>query len=137
MISVDTNVLVRAVLDDHPTDSALAQNIIQEVSDERSLFISSYALIEMIWVLKVKKINRATICEVLFDLLDSPGIVIGQRETIIKALEMYKQGQADFADYLILAESTKHDAPTLVSFDKTLCREQKRVCLPSSFLEQV
>lgn len=136
MISVDTNVLVRAVLDDDPNDSPLAKNSLQAVAEGGSLFISSYALVEMVWVLKVKKIDRHNICEALFDLLDSPGIVIGQRSIITKALEMYRQGQADFADYLILAESTEHDAPTLLSFDKALCCEQKRACSLSGFLQR-
>jgi predicted nucleic-acid-binding protein len=96
MIGVDTNILIRAVLDDHLTESKLAKQLLKKITDERKLFISSYAILEMVWVLKVKKCSRQEIYESLLDLLDSPGIVLGQREVIIAALEMYIKGKADF-----------------------------------------
>ncbi len=44
MIGADTNILVRAVLDDHLDESALAKQFLKKTADERKLFISSYAL---------------------------------------------------------------------------------------------
>lgn len=130
MIGADTNILVRAVLEDHPKESLLAQQFLKKAVSDKKLFISSYALLEMVWVLKVKGITRKEIYESALDLIDSPGIVIGQREVVVAALEKYVKGRADFGDYLILAEGEFHRAYKLVSFDKTFCKEELNVNPP-------
>jgi len=134
MIGSDTNILVRAVLDDEDSESKLAKQFLKKVSEDKKLFISSYAILEMVWVLKVKKQSRKDIYESVLDLLDSPGIVIGQREVIVSALEMYIKGRADFGDYLILAEGKLYDAPKLASFDKTFCKDNSRAQNPKKYL---
>ncbi len=129
MIGADTNVLVRAVLEDYPEESRLAQQFLKQTSSHKKLFVSSYAILEMAWVLKVKKHTRQAIYESILDLLESPGIVVGQREIIIAALERYIKGKADFGDYLILAEGEHYQAPKLATFDKAFCKEEKNVQL--------
>jgi len=130
MIGADTNILVRAVLEDHPRESLLAQQFLKQATENRELFISSYALLEMVWVLKVKGYARKEIYESVLDLLDSPGIVIGQREAVVAALEKYIKGKADFGDYLILAEGQLYQARKLASFDKVFCKEEPNVKPP-------
>jgi predicted nucleic-acid-binding protein len=134
MISVDTNILVRAILEDDLTDAITAQHLLNKLAKAKKLFISSYTILEMVWVLKVKRYNREIIKEVILDFIDSPGIVIGHRDIVVLALEKYVKGKADFGDYLILAESESSSALPLVSFDKKLCNEQVDCCHPSEFL---
>ena len=134
MIGSDTNILIRAVLDDHPEESALAKQFLKKTSDENKLFISSYAILEMVWVLKVKKKARSVIYESVLDLLDSPGIVVGQREVVISALEMYIKGKADFGDYLILAEGSSYAAAQLASFDKAFCKDNSHAKNPKKYI---
>jgi predicted nucleic-acid-binding protein len=76
----------------------------------------------MVWVLKGSNCSREEICECLLDLLDSKGIIIGQKEIIIAALEKYRRGKADFGDYMILSEGQHFGAAKLTSFDKVLCK---------------
>lgn len=125
MIGVDTNVLVRAVFEDHPKESPLAQQFLKQTAKDKKLFVSSYAVLEMVWVLKVKQRSRQEIYEAVLDLLDSPGIMVGQREVVMSALEKYIKGKADFGDYLILSEGEHYQVPRLVSFDKVFCREEQ------------
>jgi len=134
MIGCDTNILVRAVLDDHLEESKIAKQFLKKISSERRLFISSYAILEMVWVLKVMKQSRNNIYEAMLDLLDSPGIIIGQREVVIAALEMYHKGEADFGDYLILAEGKFNDAPHIASFDKPFCKDNNHTKNPNTYL---
>ncbi len=54
MISVDTNVLIRAVLEDDLLQAAKAKSLMKEASESKKLYVSSYAILEMAWVLKVK-----------------------------------------------------------------------------------
>src|SRR5260364_273057 len=63
MIGVDTNVLVRAVFEDHPKESPLAQQFLKQTAKDKKLFVSSYAVLEMVWVLKVKQRSRQEIYE--------------------------------------------------------------------------
>jgi predicted nucleic-acid-binding protein len=134
MISADTNILVRAVLDDDPNESLFAKRFLKKSANEKKLFLSSYALLEMVWVLKVKKRTRKEIYESLLDLLDSPGIVIGQREVVVAAVEKYMKGKADFGDYLILAEGEACQVHKLSSFDKILGKENHAVQHPKKYL---
>jgi predicted nucleic-acid-binding protein len=134
MLGVDTNILVRAVLDDNEIESAQARKLLKKAAEKKQLFISSYALLEMVWVLKVKKRTRSEIYESILDLLDSAGVIMSQREIVISALELYMKGKADFGDYLILAESLHHNAKPVASFDKLFCKECDHVLSPKSCL---
>ena len=133
MIGCDTNVLIRAALEDDPNEAKIARQFLEKTSNAKKLFISSYAILEMAWVMKVKKRTRHEIVESILDLLDSPGIVVAQREAIESALELYKKGKADFADYLILSEGELHHVQKLASFDKVLCKDNHRVKNPKKY----
>lgn len=133
MIGADTNLLVRVILADNEHEAAIARKFLKKATDNKQLFISSYAILEMVWVLKVKNRSRAQICDAVLTLLDSPGIVIGQKTTVMNALEKYSKGTADFGDYLILAEGETHHTPTLATFDKTLCKDDSRCLSPAGY----
>jgi predicted nucleic-acid-binding protein len=105
------------------------------LAKKKKLFISSYALLEMIWVLKVKNRSRQEIHEAVIDLLDSPGIIMGNREIVITAIERYIKGKADFGDYLILSEGEFNDAQNLASFDKVFYKEQNNCRHPLDFID--
>jgi len=135
MIGVDTNVLIRVVLDDHPKEASIARVLHSQLVKKKKLFISSYALLEMIWVLKVKGRSREEIYEAALDLLDSPGVIVGNREIVVSALERYIKGKADFGDYLIHSEGEYHDTPKLASFDKFFCKKVAACQHPSEFCE--
>ena len=130
MISVDTNILLRAVLEDDLSQSQIARVFLEEACRENKLFISSFAILEMVWILKMKKRSREQICESILDLVDSPGIVIGNREIVIRAVEKYSHGKADFGDYMILSEGECFGSKQMVSFDQTLSSEIKSVHHP-------
>lgn len=134
MIGCDTNLLVRAAMDDHPQDAKLAQQFLKKTTAEKKLFVSSYAILEMIWVLKVKKRTRKEIGDVILNLLDASGVVIGQREAVVLALEMYEKGKADFGDYLILAEGQLNGASSVASFDKDFCKDSPHAQHPRKYL---
>lgn len=134
MIGCDTNVLVRAVMEDDPAEAKIAKQFLKKISSEKKLFIGSYAILEMVWVLKVKKRTRQEIRDAILNLLDSLGVAIGQREAVTEALEMYAKGKADFGDYLILAESRLNGASAIASFDKDFCKNNKHAQNPKKFI---
>ncbi|WP_075553236.1 PIN domain-containing protein [Candidatus Paracaedibacter symbiosus] len=130
MIGIDTNILVRAFLEDDINQAHLAQVFMEMASQDGGLFISSYALLEFAWVLKVKKFSRKEIYQALITLTDSPGITIGQRDVILAAAEKFYKGKADFGDYMILAEGEKYGGQLLKSFDQTFAEESPHISAP-------
>ena len=127
---VDTNILVRAYLEDDLKQAIQAQQFLQQATKTQALFISSYTILEFVWVLKVKKFSRTAIHESIITLIDSPGIIIGERDIILSAIEKYLKGKADFGDYMIVAQGEKNGAHHLCTFDKALLNESKYSFLP-------
>ena len=121
-------------MEDDPAEAKIAKQLLTKLASEKKLFVASYAILEMVWVLKVKKRTRQEIRDAILNLLDSSGVAIGQREVITAALEMYVTGKADFGDYLILAESRLHGASTIASFDKDLCKDNKHAQHPKKYI---
>jgi len=130
MIGIDTNVLVRVFLEDDVDQAEAAKKLMVAASKRNQLFISSYALLEFVWVLKVKNFTRKEIYEAIITLADSPGVTIGQREVVLSAAERFYKGKADFGNYMIFAEGEKYGAKTLKTFDVVLIDESHQVTLP-------
>lgn len=134
MIGVDTNVLVRAVLEDDLVESKLAKRLLKKLSSEKKLLITPHAILEMVWVLKVKKKTRQDIAQAVLVLLEAEGVVISSRDIIAMAIEWYRDGKADFGDYLILADSKANGASGVASFDKIFCKDSNHVQHPKKYL---
>ena len=130
MIGIDTNILVRAFLEDDKEQAEAAKKLMEAAARQNHLFISSYALLEFVWVLKVKKFTRKEIYESIITLTDSPGITIGHREVVLSAAEKFSKGKADFGDYMIFSEGEKYGAKNLKTFDHALIDELTHATLP-------
>lgn len=79
MIGADTNILVRAFLEDDQNQTKEAKDFLLKATQNNSLFISSYAILEFAWVLKTRSYSREEIYEAVITLADSIGVTIGQR----------------------------------------------------------
>ena len=120
MINIDTNILVRVFLADDKEQYEEAKKIFNQ---NNKFYISSYVLLEFVWVLKTKKYTRLEIYNCLNELIELNNIVIGQKDLIINSLNRYKNGKADFSDYMIFEDGLYNDAKELKTFDKKLFEE--------------
>ncbi len=123
MIGIDTNILARAYLDDDEAQAKEAKDFLLANSQKKSLFISSYAVLEFAWVLKTKNYSRKEIYQAIIMLTDSSGVTIGQLDVVLEALEKYIKGKANFGDYMILAEGEKNKSYKFKTFDKAIQKE--------------
>ena len=130
MLNVDTNVLVRAFLEDDINQTPRSQQCLQQAADDKTLFISSYALLEFVWVLKVKKFTRQQIHKAILTLADAAGTTLGQRSLVLVAAEKYIKGQADFGDYMIIAEGEAHGIHAFKTFDHAILQELSKASSP-------
>ncbi|WP_040257679.1 PIN domain-containing protein [Rickettsia hoogstraalii] len=129
MIGIDTNILTRTFLEDDEIQSKAAQNFLKN-NAKHKVFISSYAILEFVWILKVKKFTRQEIYEAVMNLIDNSGFVVGNQEVIISATEKYIKGKAGFADYMIIAEGEVNSINSFISFDREIIREVKNASYP-------
>jgi predicted nucleic-acid-binding protein len=113
-ITADTNVLVRALTEDHEHQSSAAQTVLKKAE---LVAIPVSALCELVWVLSQGyKIPSAEISEAIRRLINGANAVVN-RPAAEAGLAMLDAG-GDFADGVIAYEGNWLGADTFVSFDK-------------------
>lgn len=118
MIGLDTNVLVRYVAQDDPTQSPKATRLIESLTPQSPGHVSQTALVELVWVLSsCYSATRSEVCEVLEALLRTKELVVAQAETVWKAVRQYKNGNADFPDCLIARSCSDAGCDYTATFD--------------------
>ncbi len=118
MIGLDTNILVRIYCVDDQEQMKYVQQLLSDTT-EHAFFIALTVLIEFVWVLRVNKIKKTHVCSILQEICDDTRYYIHQEHIVRTALELYREGKADFSDYVILAENTLHSVTRIETFDKS------------------
>lgn len=115
---IDTNVILRYLLDDHPEFSPRAVRFMKDVSEaKKKAEILEVVLLECTYVMeKYYRIPRQAIVDRLSRIIGFNGIVNSNKALLIKALLTYQEHAIDFVDCLLYARSS----PTspVVSFDR-------------------
>ena len=114
MISVDTNVLLRYLLQDDKDQSPKADRLF---SSTKKVLITDMVLVETLWTLKGRKYNldKQGQLMVLSQLFKEPNVIFVDRQTVWSAMNSFrtsekikvgkKKKEADFADALIVEKS--------------------------------
>lgn len=102
MIGLDTNVLVRYVMQDDPRQSPRASRLMEALDPEAPGFVSVVVLVELVWVLKSNYgLDRSQVAAVIETLLRGKEVVIDRAEIVGQALQRFASTGADLADALI------------------------------------
>jgi predicted nucleic-acid-binding protein len=113
-ITADTNILVRAVVEDHEPQSKAAQMALKRAE---LVAISIPALCELVWVLsKGYKIPLSRIAEAVRHLINAANVSVNS-PAVEAGLALLDAG-GDFADGVIAYEGNWLGADSFVSFDK-------------------
>jgi len=113
-ITVDTNILVRAVVRDDEKQAEAAATLLKEAE---VIAVSLPCLCEFVWVLRrVYGFGQDDIAAALEALLDAGNVAVN-RPAVDAGLAILKAG-GDFADGLIAYEGAWLGGETFVSFDK-------------------
>ena len=121
MISLDTNVVVRAMTQDDPTQARKAAAIMRS----GELFVAKTVLIEVECVLrKAYAFPASRIGEGLAAFVGLEGLEVEDRSSVVTALGWYVQGM-DFADALHLASSA--GATSFATFDAALTKQARKI----------
>lgn len=126
MIGLDTNVLVRYLVEDDVRQTAQAAALIERaIEDDESLYVSDVVVCETVWVLGVAyEVGRKEIAALLRNLFRARRLAFGTVEQLIRALDSYESGKGDFADYLIREHARAADCESVATFDRLLLKER-------------
>jgi len=118
MIGLDTNVLVRYIMQDDPKQSAKASALIESLQDDAPGFVSLVSVIELYWVLTSSYgLTNEQVKRALEGLLRTRQIIVDRADDVLRALRVFAAGKADFADCLIERTATLAGCSKTMTFD--------------------
>lgn len=120
MIGLDTNVLVRYIVQDDTDQAAHAGDLIEQRCTVTSPgWISSIVIRGLVWVFEgAYDYSRDVIASVLRQILVTAELSVDSPQLCWIALRAYEHSGADFADYLIGAGNREAGCETTFTFDK-------------------
>ena len=125
MKGLDTNVLVRYLVQDDPKQSAAATRFMEtHCSIENPCFIGHIVLCELAWVLDSNYgQNRTEIAAIIEQLLQVGQLDVMEPDVIWRALADYKNSNADFPDHLMARVNQSQGCETTLTFDKKASKQ--------------
>jgi predicted nucleic-acid-binding protein len=131
MITIDTNVLVRILIDD-PDEQAQTDAARALAKTVRQVYVPQIVQVECVWVLEsAYKLDKPTIIRLLEHLQSNSAFILQRSEIFHAALERFCKNNVDFSDCLILEESQEFGAP-LYTFDKRLGKQPEATLLKTT-----
>ncbi|MFB6262338.1 MAG: PIN domain-containing protein [Bradymonadaceae bacterium] len=127
MIALDTNVLVRYLVEDGPAEQCrrAAELVDRAVDEGRDLFISDVVACETVWVLEsAYDVGRDDVASVLDRLLETRQIRFRHAALICRAVDSYESGTGDFADYVTRELAHEQSCDEVATFDTELLEEK-------------
>lgn len=125
MIALDTSVVVRYLMLDDVEQSRAAGELIEGAATSgQEMFIGHVVLCELAWVLKrAYRLSKEELAVALTTMLKTAQFVVEDQDLAGRALERYRRGGADFADYLIAERAVRAGCERLYTFDRDLLDE--------------
>lgn len=117
---IDTNVVLRYLLGDHPEFSPKAEAFMTDVSTgTKKAEILDIVIVECVYVMEnFYKIPKTEIVEKLSSLLNFTGIVNPDRSELLEAVLKFKDSNVDIVDCILAACSSPEKV--VISFDKDM-----------------
>ncbi|MGC1485676.1 MAG: type II toxin-antitoxin system VapC family toxin [Candidatus Acidiferrum sp.] len=124
MIGLDTNILVRYLVQDDPIQSPRATEIIEKrLAAENPGFISIVVMIETVWVLdRAYGLSAVEIAAAIERILQVDVLVVEAEQQVFTAMTALQEGQGAFADAIISALGTKAGCSCTWTFDRKALR---------------
>lgn len=122
MIGVDTNVLLRFLVQDDRKQAAAAKEFFQQAKDRsEQIAIDRVVLCELTWVLETGyRYGKKEIVGLLQRILSTKQFDVENKSCIWRALDDYSSKPVDFADCVIGRSNAALGAEATVTFDRAL-----------------
>jgi predicted nucleic-acid-binding protein len=120
LIGLDTNVVIRYLVQDDKKQSAAATRFIEKsLTTDAPGYINHITLCEIVWVLqRCYGVTTPQVREIIEGLLTTKQLMVENVEITWKALRAYDAKNADFCDALIGQKNIHSGCEHTVTFDK-------------------
>ncbi len=120
MVGLDTNVVLRYLLQDDPKQTPLANHIVDQVlSHHNPGLISLVSVLEIVWVLRgLLKQTPTEIAAHLERLLAADSLEVQNGQQVFEAAFALKRGTGEFEDALMGALNAWAGCPYTLTFDR-------------------
>jgi uncharacterized protein len=119
---LDTNIFIRYLTRDNPDKAKACFELFKRANaDEITLTTTETVISEVVYVLSSKKtynLTRSDIRVRLYPLLSVNGLQLSERQTMLRALDLYAAYNIDFEDALIVAQMERQGISELYSYDR-------------------
>ena len=124
MIGIDTNILVRFITnDDQALHERADQFLTAGISSHNRGFVNLVVMCELVWTLRSRYgATRPEISNIVQFLLETDTLVIEEPDVVARALRLFNESKADFADCLTGQVNHKAGCDHSVTFDKTTAK---------------
>ncbi|MEO8132897.1 MAG: type II toxin-antitoxin system VapC family toxin [Betaproteobacteria bacterium] len=124
MIGVDTNVIVRYIMQDDAAQSRLATRLIESLTADNPGFVPLVAITELSWVLSASYgLERDEVVTVMELLLRTKELRVEAAPIVWGALRTFRDTSADFADCLIERSAASAGCAQTMTFDRVAARD--------------
>jgi predicted nucleic-acid-binding protein len=107
---LDTNVIVAWLLDSSGKDT---------LPIGERFWVSLVAVAELVWVFdSVYRRSKAETADIVAKLLAAGNIEFESEEVVKRSLEDFRNGSADFADYLLMNDGLSSGCTTTLTYDQ-------------------
>jgi len=122
MIGLDTNMVVRLIVEDDLVQSERAAKFIESnCTSESPGFINRVTLCETVWVLRSGYgFDRGKIAAAIKRITET--FVVEDREHVRHALDRFERASIDFADALVAEINRAHGCRATATFDRKAAR---------------
>ncbi|MBB4124681.1 PIN domain-containing protein [Martelella radicis] len=119
MIGLDTNVLLRLVLQDDEAQSAVVNALVRDLPETGPGYINSITLMEFAWFLRKRlAVSRGDVALAIGDLLEAGDIELEDERLVETALDLMRRTNAEFADILIALRNEQAGCRATITLDK-------------------
>lgn len=119
MIGLDTNVLVRYIMQDDVAQSAKASALLEGLTVDKPGWVSLVSIVELVWVLSAAYgLDRSQVLGALEALLSTKELMVERAEVVWKTVRACRGAKADFVDCLITSCATSAGCERIMTFDR-------------------
>lgn len=124
LIGIDTNVLVRFLVQDDPGQARIADELMGALTEDAPGFVCREVMVELVWVLeRAYRLTREQIVAAVEGLLEARELRVEAVDRVGLALSRYAQGGPGFSDQMIQI-AAKEAGADLATFDAKLGRQE-------------
>ena len=118
MIGLDTNVLVRYIMQDDPKQSPKATKLIESLDGDNPGYITLVSVVELYWVLTASyELTGEQVAQALEAILRTKQFLVERADQVMRALRVFAEGKSDFADCLIERSAAGAGCARTMTFD--------------------